>query len=54
MTDALDAALEAVRREDFDRSMAQDEAELRTDAEAWARYAAERDEWLDADLAASS
>ena len=48
MTDTLDAALEALRREQFYRSMVAAEAELRSDPEAWAEYLSERDAWLDA------
>jgi len=50
MTDTLGAALEALRRDQFYRSMAASEAELRDDPEAWAAYASERDAWLGADL----
>lgn len=50
MTDTLDAALEALRREQFYRSMAAAEADLRSHPEAWADYRAERDAWLSADL----
>lgn len=50
MTDTLDAALEALRRDQFYRSMAAAEAELRADPDAWAEYAAERGAWLGADL----
>lgn len=50
MTDALDAALESLRRELFYRSMADAQAELHLDADAWAGYSAERDAWLNADL----
>lgn len=50
MTDTLDAALEALRREQFYRSMAATEAELRADPDAWAAYIAERDAWLGDDL----
>jgi len=34
--------------------MAEAEAELRADPEAWARYQSERDAWLDADLPRST
>lgn len=48
MADTLDAALEALRREDFYRHMARAEAELKGDSDRWAAYVAERDVWLDA------
>ncbi len=50
MSDTLDAALEALRRDEFYRSMADAEAALRADPVAHAEYLAERDAWLDADL----
>jgi len=50
MTDTLDAALEALRRDQFYRHMGEAEAELRADPEAWARYQSEREAWLDAGL----
>ena len=50
MADTLDAALEALRRDQFFRSMAEAEAALRLDQAGWADYIAERDAWLDADL----
>lgn len=50
MAETLDAALEALRREQFYRSMATAEGELRSDPEAWADYLSERDAWLGADL----
>ena len=46
----LDAALEALRRDDFYRRMAYAEDRLRSDPDAWASYQRERGEWLDADL----
>ncbi len=46
----LDAALEALRRDDFYRRMADAEDRLRSDPGAWASYQRERGEWLDADL----
>ena len=49
MTETLDAALEALRRE-FYRLMADTELELRSDAEAWAGSAHDRNEWLGAKL----
>ena len=48
MTDVLDAALLALGREQFYRSMADAESELRTDPAAWADYISERDAWLGA------
>lgn len=48
MTDTLDQALEALRREDFYRSMADAEASLRDDTEAWDDYVDQRDTWLNA------
>ena len=45
-----DAAAEPLRRDDFYRRMAEAEARLRDDPEAWATYQREREEWLDADL----
>jgi predicted transcriptional regulator len=50
MSDTLDAALEALRREQFYRSMAEAEAALRADPIAHADYIAERDAWLEPDL----
>lgn len=50
MTDTLDAALEALRRDHFYRAMASAEAELEKDPAAWAEYLDERDRWLGADL----
>jgi hypothetical protein len=50
MSDTLDAALEALRREEFYRSMAEAEAALRADPAAHAEYLAERDAWLEPDL----
>lgn len=50
MTDTLNAALEALRRDDFYRAMAAAEVELRADPDAWAEYVEERDRWLGADL----
>ncbi len=48
MTDTLDQALEALRREDFYRSMADAEASLRADTEAWDHHVDQRDTWLNA------
>jgi predicted DNA-binding protein len=50
MTETLDAALEALRRDQFYRSMVAAEAKLRSDPDAWAEYAAERDSWLGPEL----
>jgi hypothetical protein len=50
MTDTLDAALESLRRELFYREMADSEAALRARPDEWARYTAERNAWLSADL----
>lgn len=50
MTDTLDAALESLRRDVFYRQMADAESALRNDADGWARYVADRDAWLTADL----
>lgn len=50
MADTLDAALDALRRDDFYRSMAAAEATLREDADGWADFEQERREWLDAKL----
>lgn len=50
MSDTLDAALETLRRERFYRQMRDAEAALRNTPD-WDSYVAERDEWLDADLA---
>ncbi len=50
MAETLDAALESLQRDHFYRSMAEAETALRSDPEAWAKYVAERDAWLGADL----
>ncbi len=50
MTETLDAALEALRRDDFYRAMATAEQELRNDPEAWGEFEQERNAWLDAKL----
>jgi predicted transcriptional regulator len=50
MTEALDAALESLKREQFYREMASAEAALRKDPKGWERYIEERDNWLNADL----
>ena len=49
MTETLDAALEALRRDQFYRDMAEAESSLRADPAHWAAHLAERDAWLDAD-----
>ena len=50
MTETLDAALEALRRDHFYASMAVAEEALRADPESFAAYVRERDAWLNADL----
>ncbi len=47
----LDDALEALRRDQFYRDMADSEAALRSDEGGWAQYTAEREAWLNPDLA---
>ena len=54
MADTLDAAVEALRRDQFYKEMAAAERSLRSDPDRWAGYLAERDAWLDADLASST
>jgi len=51
MSATLDDALEALRRLDFYAKMAAAEYDLRADPAAWADYLAERDSWLEPDLA---
>ena len=51
MGDTLDDALEALRRDRFSRDMADAEAALRSDESGWAQYTAEREAWLNPDLA---
>ena len=51
MGDTLDDALEALRRDQFYRDMADSEAALRSDEGGWAQYTAERKAWLNPDLA---
>lgn len=51
MSATLDDALEALRRLDFYAKMAAAEHELRADPAGWADYLAERDGWLESDLA---
>lgn len=50
MTETLDAALEALRRDQFYREMTSTESALRADPAAWDGYVTERDAWLNADL----
>ncbi len=50
MADALDVALEALRRNQFYQAMATSESHLRSDPVAWAAYVAESEIWLNADL----
>ena len=54
MADTLDAALEALRRDQFYKEMADAEAVLRADRGRWATYVAERDSWLRPDLTAGA
>jgi predicted transcriptional regulator len=51
MADTLDAALEALRRDQFYRAMARSEAQLRANPAAWDSYVSERNMWLSHDLA---
>lgn len=51
MADTLTDALEALRRNEFYSEMARAEAALQADPAAWAQYNAERDAWLNSDLA---
>lgn len=51
MADTLDAALRALRRDQFYEDMAAAASALRQDPEGWAEYIAERDAWLNPDLA---
>jgi predicted transcriptional regulator len=50
MADTFDAALEALRRNQFYADMAEAEAKLRADPAAWAEYLAQRDAWLNPDI----
>jgi hypothetical protein len=50
MADTFDAALEALRRDDFYRAMSDAEHRLQSDPVAWAQYTDERDRWLNAEL----
>lgn len=54
MTDTLDAAMLALKRELFYERMAAAESGLRSDAEAWTKYVAERDLWLESPLQESA
>lgn len=49
MAETLDAALDALRREQFFADMHAAEQRLRDDPAQWEAYLAERDQWLDAD-----
>jgi predicted transcriptional regulator len=51
LADTLDAALESLRRQRFYENMAKAESRLRSDPKAWAAYAADRDAWLNPELA---
>lgn len=53
MADTLDAALEALRRDQFYRSMADAEGRLRSDPERWSAYLEERETWFNTDLSTS-
>lgn len=50
MADTLDAALEALHRDEFYRAMAEAERQLQNDDDAWNEYERERDQWLNANL----
>ena len=50
LSNTLDAALEALRRNQFYEAMAQAEADLRADPIGWAAYVKDRDAWLNPDL----
>lgn len=50
MAETLDAALDALRREQFFQEMRDAERRLRDDPARWEAYLAERDQWLEADL----
>lgn len=51
MSATLDAALEALRRADFYAKMAAAERGLQADPVEWASHVAERDQWLNPELA---
>ena len=53
MAETLDAALDALRRHQFYEGMADAEASLLADPQGWASYIAERDAWLNPDLAST-
>jgi len=50
MADTLDAALEALHRDEFYRSMADAERTLRADTDGCAEFERERDQWFNAQL----
>lgn len=50
MADTFDAALEALKRDQFYRGMSAAEEVLRSDKARWANYVSERDSWLNHDL----
>lgn len=50
MADTFDAALEALKRDQFYREMSAAEEVLRSDKARWANYVSERDFWLNHDL----
>ena len=52
MADTLTDALEALRRDQFYRNMADAQQTLHSDPERWAEYVGERDAWLNSELAA--
>lgn len=54
MTDTLDAAMLALKRELFYERMAAAESRLQSDAEGWTEYVAERDLWLESPLEESA
>jgi predicted transcriptional regulator len=51
MADTLDAALESLRRERFYREMTTAEERLRAEPAEWKAYIADRESWLNRDLA---
>lgn len=50
MTETLDAALNALQRDEFYKAMSESERHLRGDLDAWPDFAKDRDEWLNAKL----
>ena len=50
LTETLDAALEALKRQQFYEQMAQAEADLREEGDSWDDFVRERDAWLEAGL----